>query len=83
MCDLGVCCVCVCDLGMCCVHVMFILILFLLDFPRERVPVVLMPLIYREQLDITEDRYLIVWALCLCTPYCWHGHFLFLEHPGV
>lgn len=26
------------------------------DFPRERVPVVLMPLIYREQLDITEDR---------------------------
>jgi CCR4-NOT transcription complex subunit 1 len=26
------------------------------DFPRERVPVVLSPLIYREQEDITEDR---------------------------
>lgn len=30
------------------------------DFPRERVPVVLSPLIYREQEDITEDRSLIV-----------------------
>ena len=27
------------------------------DFPRERVPVVLAPLLYREQQDITEDRY--------------------------
>ena len=26
------------------------------DFPRERVPVVLAPLLYREQRDITEDR---------------------------
>lgn len=26
------------------------------DFPRERVPVVLAPLLYREQQDITEDR---------------------------
>ncbi len=26
------------------------------DFPRERVPVVLAPLLYRDQLDITEDR---------------------------
>lgn len=30
--------------------------LCLIDFPRERVPVVLSPLIYREQEDITEDR---------------------------
>ena len=29
------------------------------DFPRERVPVVLAPLLYREQLDITEERW--VW----------------------
>jgi len=29
------------------------------DFPRGRVPVVLAPLIYREQEDITEDRYTI------------------------
>ena len=28
------------------------------DFPRERVPVVLAPLLYREQQDITEDRYM-------------------------
>ena len=27
------------------------------DFPRERVPVVLAPLLYREQQDITEDRW--------------------------
>lgn len=27
------------------------------DFPRERVPVVLAPLLYREDQDITEDRY--------------------------
>ena len=27
------------------------------DFPRDRVPVVLAPLLYREQQDITEDRY--------------------------
>ena len=33
------------------------------DFPRERVPVVLAPLIYREQQDITEDR-------CVCTCVC-------------
>ena len=26
------------------------------DFPRERVPVVLAPLLYREEQDITEDR---------------------------
>ena len=26
------------------------------DFPRERVPVVLAPLLYEEQQDITEDR---------------------------
>ena len=26
------------------------------DFPRERVPVVLAPLLYKEQQDITEDR---------------------------
>ena len=28
----------------------------LLDFPRERVPVVLAPLLYQNQLDITEER---------------------------
>ena len=27
------------------------------DFPRDRVPVVLAPLLYREEEDITEDRY--------------------------
>ncbi len=27
------------------------------DFPRERVPVVLAPLLYKEQQDITEDRW--------------------------
>ena len=32
------------------------------DFPRERVPVVLAPLLYREQLDITEDR----WGVSEC-----------------
>ena len=26
------------------------------DFPREHVPVVLAPLLYREEQDITEDR---------------------------
>ncbi len=29
------------------------------DFPRERVPVVLAPLLYREELDITEDRWVL------------------------
>ena len=33
------------------------LIFIILDFPRERVPVVLAPLLYREQQDITEDRW--------------------------
>ena len=27
------------------------------DFPRDRVPVVLAPLLYREKQDITEDKY--------------------------
>ena len=33
------------------------------DFPRERVPVVLAPLLYREQQDITEDRYKVVFVV--------------------
>ena len=28
----------------------------LVDFPRERVPVVLAPLLYQQETDITEDR---------------------------
>lgn len=43
------------------------------DFPRERVPVVLAPLLYREQQDITEDRYaqlrcffFSLWILSMC-----------------
>ena len=31
-----------------------------LDFPRERVPVVLAPLLYQNQLDITEERQVMV-----------------------
>jgi len=30
------------------------------DFPRERVPVVLAPLLYQNQLDITEERQVMV-----------------------
>ena len=33
---------------------------FTLDFPRERVPVVLAPLLYHNQLDITEERQVMV-----------------------
>ena len=57
------------------------------DFPRERVPVVLAPLLYRGQQDITEERcapltiivrrirlYMYICAYALCTCIIGHGH---------
>lgn len=44
------------------------------DFPRERVPVVLAPLLYREQLDITEDRWNLCVCVCVCICVCRYTH---------
>ncbi len=46
------------------------------DFPRERVPVVLAPLLYREELDITEDRY--VGIIIVMIPQLFYEHYMFV-----
>ena len=44
------------EMGVCAENVQTFIETLRRDFPRERVPVVLAPLLYKENQDITEDR---------------------------